>query len=230
MDCAQFDEILHELDRPGTDGFALRRSALAHAESCSRCAQRMTEAESLDLALRTLAAREADSQVHPRVGRALMEEFRAHGRSDSRRRVRRQFAALGIAAALLLALGYSLSHRSAFVKKTAPAPESAAAQLSSPVVAPPAVLPGAQQDEVAVNEPRESEYATAFVPLPYADDTNALDGGSVVRVVLSRPALASLGMPVTDLGATDRIPADIVLSEDGVPQAIRLVSQASLDE
>jgi hypothetical protein len=29
---------------------------------------------------------------------------------------------------------------------------------------------------------------------------------------------------------TDRIPADIMLSEDGAPQAIRLVSSANLDQ
>jgi hypothetical protein len=31
------------------------------------------------------------------------------------------------------------------------------------------------------------------------------------------------------VGATDRIPADIMLSEDGAPQAIRLIASASLD-
>ena len=76
----------------------------------------------------------------------------------------------------------------------------------------------------------DSEYATAFVPLPYADDPTAVDGGTVVRVILSRPALASLGLPVADMGATDQIPADLVLSEDGSPQAIRLVSQSQIDE
>jgi hypothetical protein len=144
--------------------------------------------------------------------------------------VRSQVVALGIAAALLVALGYTLGHRSSTVEKTAPLADAVVTRPSPLVDAPPAAQPGSQQDEAAAGESLESEYATAFVPLPYADDTNTLDGGSVVRVVLSRPALASLGMPVTDLGATDRIPADIVLSEDGVPQAIRLVSQASLDE
>ena len=42
-------------------------------------------------------------------------------------------------------------------------------------------------------------------------------------------SLFPLGLPVTDVGSMDRIPADIVLSEDGVPQAIRLVSQATID-
>jgi hypothetical protein len=31
------------------------------------------------------------------------------------------------------------------------------------------------------------------------------------------------------MNATDQIPADIALSEDGVPQAIRLVADADLD-
>src|SRR5208282_2608356 len=87
-----------------------------------------------------------------------------------------------------------------------------------------------QEEAVAENQLDDSEDATAFVALPYADDSAARDGGAIIRVVLSRPALASLGMPVTDLGATDRIPADIVVSEDGAPQAIRLVSQSSLDQ
>jgi len=49
-------------------------------------------------------------------------------------------------------------------------------------------------------------------------------------VVLSRAALASLGVPVVDVSAGEQIPADIVLSEDGAPQAVRLVSEASLNQ
>jgi hypothetical protein len=75
----------------------------------------------------------------------------------------------------------------------------------------------------------QSEYATNFVSLPYADDPGTLEGGTVVRVTLSRDALASFGMPVADWNANERIPADIALSVDGVPQAIRLVSDENLD-
>jgi hypothetical protein len=75
----------------------------------------------------------------------------------------------------------------------------------------------------------DSEYATNFVSLPYADDPGALDGATVVRVTLSRAALASFGLPVADISPNDQVPADIALSEDGVPQAIRLVASADLD-
>jgi hypothetical protein len=76
----------------------------------------------------------------------------------------------------------------------------------------------------------DSQDATGFVSLPYAADPATLEDGAVVRVVLSRSALASLGLPVADVGASEQVPADIVLSEDGAPQAIRLVSQASLEQ
>jgi len=212
VDCAQFETVLHDLDRPGTEGFALRGSALAHAEACSRCARLMIEVEALDFSLRGLAAQEADLQAPSRVGTAA-----------SQRRVRWQVAVLGTAAALLLALGVSLGHRGNAVLKGGLMPGISAGSASQSGRT--AASADSQQSPALDVDPGDSEYATAFVPLPYADDPTAADGGTVVRVVLSRSALASLGLPVTDMEETDQIPADIVLSEDGAPQAIRLVSQ-----
>jgi hypothetical protein len=231
MDCARFEEIVHDLDRPGTEGFALRESALAHAESCSHCARLMTDAESLDASLCELARGEASKQAPARVGTALMEEFRRQKTTTSRRGVQRQVAALGAAAAVLLALGFSLHRWSATNPSTAPVTNVAGKTASSPAISPVATPANPQQqDQDSGSQADDSEYATAFVPLPYADDPTAIDGGTVVRVILSRPALASLGVPVTDPGATDQIPADLLLGEDGSPQAIRLVSQARVDE
>src|ERR1700693_4100796 len=94
MDCAQFGELSHDLDRPGTQGMALRESALVHAESCSRCAQLMTQAESLNFSLRSLARREAGAQAPLRVETALLEEFRRAKAGNSRRRTGLWVAAL----------------------------------------------------------------------------------------------------------------------------------------
>jgi hypothetical protein len=231
MHCAQFEEIVHDLERPGTEGFGLRDSALAHAESCDHCARLMTDAEWLDASLREIARSEAGKQAPARVGIGLMEEFRRQKTASSRRRVQRQIAALGAAAAVLLVLGLSLHHRLAPNVGTAPV-ANIAEKAAAPVLTLPLPVPAnsQQQDQESANQADDSEYATAFVPLPYADDPTAADGGTVVRVILSRPALASLGVPITDPGATDRIPADLLLSEDGSPQAIRLVSQSRVDE
>ena len=52
MDCAEFQEVLHELDRPGNEGEALCERALSHAEGCSDCAALLIEVEALDFSLR----------------------------------------------------------------------------------------------------------------------------------------------------------------------------------
>jgi hypothetical protein len=85
----------------------------------------------------------------------------------------------------------------------------------------------AGQQEAAASEPDEDEYATEFVPVPYADDPAALEGGAIVRVTLPRSALPSFGLPITESDGTDTVFADLVVSEDGTPQAIRLVSDTN---
>ncbi|HVB57443.1 MAG TPA: hypothetical protein VNE63_13600 [Candidatus Acidoferrales bacterium] len=218
--CVEFEEILQDLDRPGTRGSALRENALAHAEFCDRCARLMTQAESLDFALHAIAARGTDAGAPQRVEAAVMQEFRRQKAESSGPGIRRRLAAIGAAAAVLLVLGFSLRHSqarhlNAGVTKETPVQNVAGAE------------PG---DQAAENQASNLEYATPFVPLPYADDPATLEGGTVVLVVLSRAALASLGVPVVDVSAGEQIPADIVLSEDGAPQAVRLVSEASLNQ
>ena len=44
-----------------------------------------------------------------------------------------------------------------------------------------------------------------------------MEGGSVVRVILSRSALASFGVPLSDIESREQIPADLVVSADGTP-------------
>jgi len=223
MDCSQFEELVHDLDRPRTPA-ALRESALAHAETCARCARLMTETEALDFSLRALAGEDIGLEASPRLEEALLSEFRRKKAAASRRRIAWQFVVLGAAAAIALAVGISLRHRLAPVVKSAGTEEA--------VTVRPSTLQGTvaqTAEQPAASQVGDSEYATGFVPLPYADDSAMADGGAVVRVVLSRSALASLGVPVADAGDTSSIPADLVVSEDGTPQAIRLVSQASVN-
>jgi hypothetical protein len=70
----------------------------------------------------------------------------------------------------------------------------------------------------------ESQNDAAFIRLPYADDPNSLDDDAVVRVVLTPATLASFGLPVTGLGSGEPVQADLAVSQDGMPQAVRLVS------
>ena len=248
MNCAQFEEIVHDLDRPGTAGFALRESALAHAESCSHCGILVMESESLDVALRALASQRDSQQPSPRMAAALMEEFRGQKFASLSRRVKRQIQALGVAAAILLAAGISLrvwhssatptvslGHRDAPVATLPALADHSAHLLGNTDAAPVSVLPGTEPNHgsgestgPAGRGPKvvsqQAEPDAEFVRLPYAD-SGALDDDAVVRVVLTPSALVSFGLPVTGIVGDETVQADLALSQDGTPQAIRLVSQ-----
>jgi hypothetical protein len=234
MDCAQFDEVVHDLDRPGGDA-ALRESALIHAESCPRCAQILTEVESLDLALRGVATKEFGQQAAPAVQAALLRAFR-QDKAASRRVTGSRIAAIGIAAAVLVAAGLSLYR----FDRPGPAPLGAEAG-AGPLAGSTGLQ--ANQSPVATGNPEQrgttesaqvqqedSDTSARFIALPYADDPQGFEGGAIVRVELSGPALASLGMPVSLAGSSGSIPADLLVSDDGTPQAIRLVSQESASQ
>jgi hypothetical protein len=220
MECVEFNEIYHDLDRPGTPGFRFRERALAHAETCAGCGVLLTDGEALDFAFRNLTQHNAGREAPPRIEAALLREFQASRLAGSRRRVHGQLAALGAAAAILLALGLGVQHR------ITSRPGSAAPQATN--IAPaPTTDASAKGQNPSTSELDEDEYAGKFVPVPYADDPAALEGGAIVRVTLPRSALRSFGLPVTESDGTERVFADLLVSEDGTPQAIRLVSDAN---
>jgi len=234
MDCARFDEVVHDLDRPGTDA-ALRETALAHAESCARCARIVTEVESLDLALRAVATKEFGQQAPPAMEAALLRAFRYEKGASSRRGMGWRIAVIGIAAAVLVAVGLSLYQ----FRRPGPAPQgtgvgpvSGSTELQanqSPVAAANPDQTGTTQSAPQVQQ-EDSDTSARFIALPYADDPQGLEGGAVVRVELSGPALMSMGMPATFAGSSERVPVDLLVSADGTPQAIRLISQESASQ
>ncbi|MGH9700263.1 MAG: hypothetical protein ACRD52_12510, partial [Candidatus Acidiferrales bacterium] len=75
MDCEQFDALLLDMDRPGSSS-ASRTQALAHAESCSRCAALLCESEALDFALSAVAREDAGIAAPARLEVALVQRFR----------------------------------------------------------------------------------------------------------------------------------------------------------
>ena len=69
----------------------------------------------------------------------------------------------------------------------------------------------------------DSEVATHFMPLGYADPINLQDGGQLVRVELPRSAMWSMGLPVNIDRYGERVKADVLLGPDGLARAIRFV-------
>jgi hypothetical protein len=240
MNCSEFDAIAFELGLPGAISAELSAAALAPAESCGRCAALLTETESLEFAFRKLSEQHADLQAPARVEEALLCEFRRTRKVPARRAVRWQFAAAAAAAVILSAAGILFRH--AGLNPQGPRNDAGLAlnpSQSAPAISTPNANPHLKVKPNPANEPTHatspqmpkqvsySDSEHAFLTLPYADDPELLEGGAVVRVNLSRAALESFGFPVSDLGDAEQIPADMVVSADGTPQAVRLVSQAS---
>lgn len=241
MDCAQFEELLHDLDRPGTEGFARREAALTHAESCSRCGILVMQSESLDEALRALARQESARRASPLVAATLMEEFQHRKFALLSRKVMRQIAALGATAAVLLALGFwlhfahsqtppiAINEQPAAPSAASPAPAQVPATANSAQPSAP-VAPSASANLQRASLENDSQTDAAFIRLPYADDPGGLDNTTVIRVVLTPATLASFGLPVTGLGSNETVQADLAVSQDGTPQAVRLVSETSSNQ
>jgi hypothetical protein len=249
MNCSEFDEVVHELDRPGGANLASGEradseldGALAHAESCSRCAKLLTEVEGLNFALRAIANRDADERAPARLEATLIQAFRS--RADSRQSAvagkwmiaarlgayRWYAAAAGAVAVLLLALGLIRGWwgtmptepvgNTTAVTETGETSASAKTPLQA---AKPAVTSTSQQANAS--QAPAAEDTAAFYALPYADAAASLDGGAVIRVSVPRSALVAWGLPVSGMGGTGPVPADLVVSADGTPQAIRLVAE-----
>jgi len=120
-------------------------------------------------------------------------------------------------------------------KTLAPTEPTKTAVHPSPVV----VLPPAQQPvqphvssspRVAVRSkpprPVKRPVEVEFLALPFAPPLNPEDQGQVIRVRIPRNAIRNLGLPVNEDLVFDRVPADILMGQDGVARGIRLVATA----
>src|SRR5579872_970575 len=82
---------------------------------------------------------------------------------------------------------------------------------------------GASEQVEPVETATAEDSNSDFVPLPYGETLSADDSGLVVRVSLTRSALGSLGYPVDEVHGGDLVQADLLVGEDGLPRAVRLV-------
>ncbi len=225
LDCEEFENLVADLDRPGTFGMVSRESALAHAETCSKCAQLLTESESLSFRLRTVAG--TSLAAPPRVEANLLRELRRQKALASQQRVRWQIAAMSVAAAVLLVLGLWMYRRAGVERNHSPSvvgngPTTALAK-NTPTV--PVTTNAIQPAADSASDVSDAQDATEFTPVPGAYDPALLDDGAVVRVEIPRSDLASFGLPVEAMEGDGTVPVDLIVSADGTPQAIRLVSQ-----
>ncbi|HXZ19925.1 MAG TPA: hypothetical protein VEG63_08240, partial [Candidatus Acidoferrales bacterium] len=69
----------------------------------------------------------------------------------------------------------------------------------------------------------QQEEVTDFVAFYPGADVGSLDSGALVRVRMPSSALESFGLPVAQGSEDDWVTADLLVGQDGSPQAIRFV-------
>jgi hypothetical protein len=198
----------------------------------------MKEIEPLEQALRALrdadAGRGASEFTETRLRAAFRER---HARSRRRWWISPPvWAAASIAAVIVLVVSRLIAPASVQAPPAA-APETPQAMArAAPEVRPAApAVPSRERRKsprprAPHGEPRPAVAARhrpaleEFIPIPWAPPFTAHDHGQVVRVRVPRQSLRSMGLPVNEERMFERIPADLLMGEDGVPRAIRFVN------
>jgi hypothetical protein len=160
-------------------------------------------------ALKALAASDREVQAPPELEEKLVRAFR-------RNRAPRWPWAIAAAAVIASILIYEARPRTeVVVPRDTPAP-----QVSS---APPReeAAPAVPSVRRAVRRPAPAEIVTDFFPL--MDVAPPIDRGRVVRVSLPAAAMQTVGLPVREDRLSERVQADVLMSEEGLATAIRFV-------
>jgi hypothetical protein len=227
MKCEEFEAIGLGLEREGSvslngEGAAERAAAIEHANTCARCAalqESWQEAQAELLALR-LATQDASTPL--RVEMRLRQEFRTRHRTV-KVRATAVVAAWALAGAALVLGAVSVwnwkiaQHDttqgiSGLAKNAGPANVAAEAGKATNVIG---SNPANENSLMADNSAGEFTLLPGSLP-------QETDGAAIMRVRLQRGALGALGLPVNQERAGEWIQVDLLVGEDGQPQAVRL--------
>lgn len=221
MKCEEFEAI--GLERSGLRMSEveadLRDAAAAHAAQCPGCAALRESWQETRLALQVLRETTRDAETPRRVEMRLVHEFGLRHRTR-KTRTATIFAAWALATAAVLFAGVSWwnsrltqTHNSAVLTGNG-------AKSSAPTPAVPANDAFDEATLVADNQ------AVDFTLLP-GSLPQEVDDSAIVRVGMQRGALSALGLPVDEERVSDWIQVDLLVGQDGLPKAVRLLEQAN---
>jgi anti-sigma factor RsiW len=220
MTCEEFqmadlDGVLTAEDGP------LQRAARQHLLECPHCAALQENWQALRTDLHALGAGTREAEAPLRVELRLRQEFRTKHKTLKRRRVALVAAwALAGAAVVVSAITWfnwrlqqgqmaNIQQRQGSQSSIAAANSTDAAQHVNPA--------GPELGEVLMASNDSSEFTLLPGTMP-----GSLDDATVVHVQMQRGALGALGLTVNEEHAADWIQLDLLVGDDGQPQAVRL--------
>ena len=232
MNCEEFGALGLDAERDATLSEAQHAAAREHACRCSRCAALQDSWQAARVELRAFAEDTAMAQAPARVEMRLRQEFRTQHVTLKVRRVAVVAAwALAAAAALVGAAGWRnwrhsqqeetnlnslpATNNSPKNSSVAGANHETPAEVPNGVQQPGSTRPASSETLIADNE----FSGFTFLPGAFASDT---DDAAILRVRMQRGALSALGLPVNEERASEWIQVDLLIGDDGLPQAVRL--------
>jgi hypothetical protein len=209
-------------------------AAREHAGTCSRCAALQDSWQAAGVELRAFAEDTAMAQAPPRVEMRLRQEFRTqHVTLKVRRTAVIAAWALATAAVLVGAVSWTNwrhTHPEETTNHLNPAPAVNNVPQNNSV--------NAANHETVASAPNGTQQRTSagaggsetliagnelsgftFLPGAFTADT---DDAAILRVRMQRGALGALGLPVNEERAGEWIQVDLLVGDDGLPQAVRL--------
>jgi len=229
MKCEEFEAIGLDAERDAALSEEDRLAAREHASACSRCAALEDSWQAARMELRFFAEATAGAETPARVEMRLRQEFRTQHRTIKTRRTA-VIATWALAAAALLVGVVSWRNWRLSLQDSPNAhlkASQAAGNLSGKNQNAGAGLPSQGSFETADSNAAETEMLVAdnelndFTMLPGVLQTD-LDDADIVRVRMQRGALGALGLPVNEDRAGEWIQVDLLVGNDGLPQAVRL--------
>jgi hypothetical protein len=245
MTCAAAREAIVDFARDVSMPDDVRLEIEEHLGGCATCTAEFERQRDLTAALSALAAEAETWKASPAIEGRLREAFVARTpvtprpQLESKRTDRWIYA---LASAAVVALAVWLGSR----PSTSPSPDGGAS-AASPVTSPAVFLPSptegnepassmveanvSPQRPVPVRAAAGSRAAPPkpvtsfeFITLPGAAGLPDLESGSVVRIAVPVGALPEYGLDVVQGGSKTTVDADVLVGQDGLARAIRLVS------
>lgn len=175
-----------------------------HLEHCPPCRERWDEERNLSARFQTMRAAASARTQSPAKRAELMREFQSAHQALIPASLK---WSLGIAAVLLLAIALGRTWR------------NDRGATSNAI----AIAENSQVDSDFLADLNRWAEDDGFLPVPFAPPLATGEFVRVVRTELRPIALARMGIDVESY--PDEIAADVVLGEDGLPRAVRLLEE-----
>ncbi len=246
MTCAATREAILDFARDVSMPEDVRLAVEQHLDDCANCAVEFERQRNLTAALSALATEAQNWKASPAIEGRLQEAFVARmpvapiPQLESKRTDQWIYA---LAGAAVIALAVWLGSR----PSTSVSPDDLASPSASSVTLPAVSTPSAMEGKTPASSmvegnvtperpvpvragagrraaPPKQVRSFEFMTLPGAAGLPDLESGSVVRIAVPVGALPEYGLDIVQGGSKTTVDADVLVGQDGLPRAIRLVS------